>query len=79
MRFGPIVRANGRVVHVDAIGGAPSLAAIEAVLTPPAAPAPTPAEKMAAALGVSVADLKSVLTGIETTSSDTASGDTASG
>lgn len=38
-RYGPITRANGGIVYVDALGGEPTLAEIEAVLAPGGDPA----------------------------------------
>jgi hypothetical protein len=59
-RHGPIALPDGAKVFVDAIGGAPSIEEIAAVLNPPLPPAPTPAEKLAAA-GLTVAELKELL------------------
>jgi hypothetical protein len=58
-RYGPIATPDG-AVFVDAIGGAPSVEEIDAVLHPPAAPEPDMAEKLAAA-GISVSELKQAL------------------
>ena len=45
---------------VDAVGGEPTLAEVEALLFPPAPPAKTTAEKLAA-IGISMDDLKKEL------------------
>lgn len=60
VRHGPIALPDGSVVFVDALGGAPSLAEIDAVLNPPPAPPPTPLERLTAA-GLTVDELKGLL------------------
>lgn len=64
VRYGPFTLADGEVVFVDALAGEPTIEEIAAVLNPPAPPAPTPTEQLAAA-GLTVSDLK-VLLGLPT-------------
>lgn len=59
MRYGPIQTEAG-IVFVDAIGDAPTLEDIEAVMNPPQPREPTPLEKLAAA-GLTADDLRAVL------------------
>ena len=54
------VRYTVGLYVVDAVGGEPTLAEVEALLFPPAPPAKTSAEKLAA-IGISMDDLKKEL------------------
>lgn len=58
-RYGPLTLADGGIVFVDAIGGAPTAADVIAVINPPL-PTET-SEQRLAATGLSVADLKALL------------------
>lgn len=60
VRYGPMPLPNGGSVFVDALDGEPTLAEVMAIVEPPLPPAPTPAEKLAAA-GLTVSDLRLLL------------------
>lgn len=58
-RYGPLTLADGNVVFVDALDGAPTAAEVIALLDPPAE-TETPQQRLEA-MGLSVAELKALL------------------